>query len=128
MAMAVIVNAQDRTPNVKVEFVTPKIVRVQWSADGSLPGNNTGAFVYEQKQVKSEEIVVKNEGGSLSFVDRKTGRTLLQDIGRSAEPVVQERIIYDDTTAHMEETANGKVTVKNIIRRDTIGERWKSVV
>ena len=119
--MAVIVNAQDRTPNVKVEFVTPKIVRVQWSADGALPGNNTGVCVYEKQKVKSEEIIVKNEGGSLSFVDRKTGKTLLQDIGRSAEPVVQERIIYDDTTAHMEETANGKVTVKDIIRRDTIG-------
>ncbi|MCQ2221888.1 MAG: DUF5110 domain-containing protein, partial [Prevotella sp.] len=39
----------------------------------------------------------------------------------SAEPVVQERIIYDEKSAHMEETANGKVTVKDIIRRDTIG-------
>ena len=127
MAVAVIVNAQDRTPNVKVEFVTPKIVRVQWSADGTLPGNNTGACVYCQKQVKSEEIIVKNEGGRLSFIDRMTGRTLLQDIGRTAEPVVQERIVYDDATAHMEETANGKVTVKDIIRRDTIGESTRYV-
>ena len=127
MAVAVIVNSQDRTPNVKVEFVTPKIVRVQWSADGTLPGNNTGACVYCQKQVKSEEIIVKNEGGRLSFIDRMTGRTLLQDIGRTAEPVVQERIVYDDATAHMEETANGKVTVKDIIRRDTIGESTRYV-
>ena len=80
MAVAVIVNAQDRTPNVKVEFVTPKIVRVQWSVDGTLPGNNTGACVYEKQKVKSEVIVVKNEGGSISFIDRKTGKTLLQDI------------------------------------------------
>ena len=127
MAVAVIVNAQDRTPNVKVEFITPKIVRVQWSADGTLPGNNTGACVYCQKQMKSEEIIVKNEGGRLSFIDRMTGRTLLQDIGRTAELVVQERIIYDDATAHMEETANGKVTVKDIIRRDTIGESTRYV-
>ena len=35
--------------------------------------------------------------------------------------MVQERIIYDDKSAHIEETANGKVTVKDIIRRDTIG-------
>lgn len=127
MAVAVIVNAQDRTPNVKVEFITPKIVRVQWSADGTLPGNNTGVCVYEKQQVKSEEIVVKNEGGSISFIDRKTGKTLLQDIGRTAEPVVQERIVYDDATARMEETANGKVTVKDIIRRDTIGESIRYV-
>ena len=126
-AMAVIVNAQDRTPNVKVEFITPKIVRVQWSADGTLPGNNTGACVYERQKVKSEEIVVKNEGGSISFIDRKTGKTLLQDIRRTSEPVVQERIVYDDATARMEETANGKVTVKDIIRRDTIGESTRYV-
>lgn len=113
--------------DIKVEFITPKIVRVQWSADGSLPGNNTGVCVYEKQKVKSEEIIVKNEGGSLSFIDRKTGRTLLQDIGHTAEPVVQERIIYDDATAHMEETANGKVTVKDIIRRDTIGESTRYV-
>ena len=127
MAVAVIVNAQDRTPNVKVEFITPKIVRVQWSADGTLPGNNTGACVYERQKVKSEEIVVKNEGCCISFIDRKTGKTLLQDIRRIAEPVVQERIVYDDATARMEETANGKVTVKDIIRRDTIGESTRYV-
>ena len=78
--MAVIVNAQDRTPNVKVEFITPKIVRVQWSADGTLPGNNTGARVYERQKAKSEQTVVTNEGESISFIDRKTGKTLLQDI------------------------------------------------
>ena len=113
--------------DIKVEFVTPKIVRVQWSADGSLPGNNTGVCVYQKQQVKSEEIIVKNEGGCISFIDRKTGRTLLQDIGRTSEPVVQEHIIYDDATAHMEETANGKVTVKDILRRDTIGESTRYV-
>ena len=52
MAVSVIVNAQEKTPNVKVEFVTPKIIRVQWSADGSLPGNNTGVCVYERQKVK----------------------------------------------------------------------------
>ena len=108
MAISVIVNAQDKTPNVKVEFVTPKIIRVQWSADGSLPGNNTGVCVYERQKVKSEEIVVKNEGGCISFIDRKSGKTLLRDVARESQPVVQERIVYDDATARMEETANGK--------------------
>ena len=103
--------------DVKVEFITPRIVRVQWSADGKLPGNNTGVCVYNRQEVKSPEIVVKTEGDAISFIDSKTGKLLLKDVARESEPVVQERIIYDDATAHMEETANGKVTVKDVIRR-----------
>ena len=127
MIISIIAIAQVSSTKVKVEFITPKIVRVQWSADGSLPGNNTGVCVYERQKVKSEEIVVKNEGGCISFIDRKTGKTLLRDVGRESEPVVQERIVYDDATARMEETANGKVTVKDIIRRDTIGESTRYI-
>ena len=102
----------------RVEFVTPRIVRVQWSADGSLPGNNTGVCVYDRQKVKSKKIIVKSEAGCISFIDGKTGKALLKDIARKAEPVVQERIVYDNATARMEETANGKVTVKDgILRR-----------
>ena len=127
MVISTIAISQVSSPKVKVEFITPKIVRVQWSADGALPGNNTSVCVYEKQQVKSEEIIVKNEGGCISFIDRKTGRVLLKDVARKAEPVVQERIVYDDATAHMEETANGKVTVKDIVRRDTIGESTRYI-
>ena len=42
-------------------------------------------------------------------------------------PVVTARIIYDESTARIEETANGKVTVKNIIRRDTIGHTTRYI-
>ena len=121
MVISTIATAQVSSPKMKVEFVTPKIVRVQWSADGVLSGNNTGVCIYEKQQVKSGEIMVKTEDGCISFIDRKTGKPLLKDIAREAEPVVQERIVYDDATARMEETANGKVTVKDIVRRDTIG-------
>ena len=113
--------------DVKVEFITPRIVRVQWSADGKLPGNNTGVCVYNRQEVKSPEIVVKTEGDAISFIDSKTGKLLLKDVARESEPVVQERIIYDDATAHMEETANGKVTVKDVIRRDTIGKSTRYI-
>ena len=127
MIISIIAIAQVSSTKVKVEFITPKIVRVQWSADGSLPGNNTGVCVYERQKVKSPEIIVKNEGGCISFIDRKTGKTLLRDVARESEPVVQERIVYDEATARMEETANGKVTVKDIIRRDTIGESTRFI-
>ena len=117
--------------DVKVEFITPAIVRVQWSADGSLPGNGTGACIYQrQKEIsKSKELAVEvdRQSGAVTFIDRKTGKTLLKEQWRKSEPVVQERIVYDDATAHMEETANGKVTVKDIVRRDTIGESTRYI-
>ena len=37
---------------VKVTFVTPSIVRVQWSPDGRLPGNATGVCVYSPRKVR----------------------------------------------------------------------------
>ena len=54
-----------RAGDVRVEYITPKIVRVQWSPDGLLPGNNTGVCIYDRQKVKSEEIIVKNVGGCL---------------------------------------------------------------
>lgn len=40
-----------RAADVKVTFVTPSIVRVQWSPDGQLPGNATGVCIYSPHQV-----------------------------------------------------------------------------
>lgn len=60
--------------DVKVEFITPAIVRVQWSADGSLPGNGTGACIYQrQKEIsKSKELAVEvdRQSGAVTFIDR----------------------------------------------------------
>ena len=66
----------------KVTFVTPSIVRVQWSPKGEVSGNETGVCIYEPKQVKvstkqrdgktvyrTEELVVEVEHvtGALTF-------------------------------------------------------------
>lgn len=125
--------------NTIIEFVSPSIVRVQKSADLTFGDNATGVCVYESEpcdvecktdggntQYISANLIVEvdNHTGAVTFTDRKSGRPLLRenpDKPFEAEPVVQERIIYDENSAHMEETANGKVTVKDIIRRDTIG-------
>lgn len=122
-----------------VEFVTPDIVRVRWSADGTLTDNATGVCTYNLQKVNvkvrerggvrsytSSSLVVEEnlQSQSLTFIDRKSGQVLLAENPAKAhesEPVVRERIVYDEKSAHMEETANGKVTVKDIIRRDTIG-------
>ncbi len=123
-----------------VTFVTPSIVRVRWVADSvATVDNATGVCVYPESNVKvrhreteefreyvSHDLVVRvgRKDAAVSFLDRKTGRILLSensDVPHEAEPVVQERIVYDDGSARMVETANGKVTVKDILRRDTIG-------
>ena len=41
----------------KVTFVTPSIVRVQWSPKGEVRGNETGVCIYEPKQVKVQLCV-----------------------------------------------------------------------
>lgn len=50
---------------------------------------------------KSSELIVKvdNVTGSVSFVDRKTGKTLLREndrMPRTAGTVVQEKVTYGD--------------------------------
>ena len=50
--IALLLSLGARAGNPKVEFITPRIVRVQWSADGTLPGNNTGVCVYDRSRVK----------------------------------------------------------------------------
>lgn len=124
---------------VNVKFVTPSIVRVQWSANEDMKDNGTGVCVYfptkkflpVKKQETDKEIVYSTSelqvvydktSGRIDFKDSKN-KQILQQVanGLSSEPVVQERVIYDEKSAHTEYTANGQVTVKDVIRRDTIG-------
>ncbi len=122
-----------------VKFITPKIVRVQWHPDGGERDNATGVCVYGRQDVKVKttsdsksvryvsdelEVALDISSAALTFIDRKTGKTFLKEDPsrpRMHERVVEETFIYDDSTARIEETANGKVTVKDIIRRDTVG-------
>jgi len=119
-----------------VTFLSPTMVRVQWSVDGKDQDNATGVCIGKKKADNACVVVTDNKlhsselsveigsHGALTFIDAKTGKQLLaekSDSPRYAEPVVQERIVYDESTARMEETANGKVTVKDIVRRDTVG-------
>ncbi len=121
-----------------VEFITPSIVRVRWTPDGTVTDNSTGACVYEKTHVDvnvtreqgiktlktdSLEVTLLLDGG-ISFKDPGTGNTLLKAnpfSDNNYEKIPKEKITYDEASAHMEETANGKVTVKDIIRRDTTG-------
>ncbi len=122
----------------KVTFVTPSIVRVQWAPEGELKGNETTVCIYEQENVKvktkvqkgktiyrTDELIVEmdNHTGALTFTDRKSGKLLLSE--KSQNPrvhqlVAQEQVVYDENSARMVETANGKITQKDVLRRDTL--------
>lgn len=131
-------------PVLRINFITPSIVRVQWSNDGSLQSNGTGACVYTNQEIKvdktenNDEIVFRSSELTITYskinnairFEDNNNNVLLNQMANSlkAEPSVQERIIYDEKSAHVEETANGKVTVKDIIRRDTIGRSTRYFV
>lgn len=122
-----------------VEFVTPSVLRVQWCPDGVLKNNSTGVCVWQPQKVHvevsevsgmrryvSDEIIVEHDlnSQSLRFIDRLTGTVLLSEDSncpRTHQSVAEERFVYDDATARQEDTANGKVTIKDIVRRDTTG-------
>ncbi len=128
-----------------IDFVTPSIVRVRWTPDGTVTDNATGVCIYPQTSVNvkesksgsmtiyrsdSLEVTVDGKGGVI-FTDPIAKRILLKEsvsVPRKFEKVAQEKIIYDDASAHMEETANGKVTVKDILKRDTIGMRQRFAI
>ena len=98
----------------KIDFIIPSIVRVQWSPNDTFKSNETGVCIYESRKVKhtvkssegmtiykSSELIVKvdNVTGSVSFVDRKTGKTLLRENDRmpsTAGTVVQKKVTYDE--------------------------------
>lgn len=128
-----------------IDFVTPSIVRVRWTPDGTVTDNATGVCVYPQADVNVKESkagdvttfasdslqVLVDDNGGVTFFDPIAKRILLSEsvnVPRKFERVAQEKIIYDEASAHMEETANGKVTVKDIISRDTIGMRQRFAI
>ncbi len=127
-----------------VEFVTPSVVRVRWNPVGIVTDNATGACVYRKQPV---EVNVKMDGGvkvlatdslevtvmpdgALSFREPASGKILLNanpPSDGSYEKVPKERITYDEASTRQEDTANGKVMVKDVLRRDTLGykERFR---
>lgn len=127
-------------PQPKITFVTPSIVRIQWTPDGVERDNATGSCVYSHNLpvevarsdrngltlLSTSELVVEIDSSkqALTFRDKNTGKLLLAENAanpREFDEVVRTKTRYDDSSAHMEQTANGKVTVKDVIGVDTVG-------
>jgi len=127
-----------------INFVAPNIVRVRISADGSFEENGTGVILSQSQKFKCKtsetetETIVRTEelsvyldkvSKTISFEDKDENLLFEQLSSRlKVEPYVQEKIIYDESSAHVEETANGKVTIKDVVRRDTIGRSTRYTV
>lgn len=119
-------------------FVTPSIVRVQWSPGGITTSNATGVCTYTIQPVKTSRkeskstityrskdlrVEIDRTSGALTFLDARTGRILLAEASnqpREEQTIVQEKVIYDETSARAVQTANGQVIEKDILRRDTV--------
>lgn len=121
-----------------VEFISPSIVRVRWNPEAEPLDNATGVCIYDKKPSlsqsysagknswKSDKLRVElSENGALKF-HRVEGKKTSEIFSTSDTPfrcdtIVRRKVVYDDASARSEQTANGMVTVKDEIRRDTLG-------
>ncbi len=146
MCVSVGAYAQDYDMYFKVEFVTPSIVRVQFSMEDALDAEANGTGVVLQKAgdqsfvkvkngkdfttvMSSKELVVEvNEGSkALVFKDRKSGKVLLSTGTHapfSGAKRYKENIVYDEASARTVQTADGQKVEKDVLRRDTLGYTW----
>lgn len=126
---------------LRVEFVTPVIVRVQYQPEGELSGNGTDVCL-PRKQKKLRLRYVENQTAICSDsmmvkVDAKTWAVSYYDLAhhlllsenphtpRIAEKVYQEKVIYDESSKRVLHTANGDVEVKDVLKRDTLGSSFR---
>lgn len=127
---------------LQVEFVTPDIVRVQYSADGSFKENGTIACMPRKKEpvqvrkidegycvrlISDSLCVTVDLNGVLYYADA-TGKLLLQtsvDEPYSSEKIWLVNTEFDESTRRVEKTADGEKTVMDVLRQDTIGQAWK---
>ena len=129
--------------NLRIDFITPDIVRVRYTQETAFLGNGTIACLERKEEIIP--FTVKEEKGrvmavsdsisvnidlktqAISYYDAKTGRLLLQEANRprNCERIVQENVTYDESTKRTIETADGKKEVMDVLRRDTIGHTWR---
>lgn len=129
---------------LRIEFVTPDIVRVQYTKDDDFQGNGTIVRVEElEKKIRfktrqkgdklsliSDSLTVQVDLNTYSIEYRNAGNNELLLSERSINPregerVYTEKVTYDESTKRMVKTADGEKEVMDVLRRDTIGHSWK---
>ena len=129
---------------MRVEFVTPDIVRVRYTREADFLGNGTivclprrdgkVAFRTAREQdalvLRSDSLEVRLDlrTFALGFKDARTGTVLLEENAarpREAERVYTEKVTYDRQSKRIVKTADGEKEVMDVLRRDTVGRTWK---
>ncbi len=128
---------------LQVDFVTPDIVRVQYTKEAKFVGNGTDVCVPRNQErvrfshrkeaqhfwLKSDSLIVKVDirTGAISYFDTNGSALLREDamIPRVGTKVFTERVTYDEASKRVEKTANGDIEVKTVLTRDTVGASWK---
>lgn len=129
--------------NMRIDFITADVARVRYTQESAFLGNGTivclertqAAVPFsindDEHQVvmttDSLQVTVSLGNWAISFRDVANGKDLLTEaeIPREYERIVQENVMYDESTKRTVETADGRKEVMDVLRRDTIGHTWK---
>ena len=129
---------------LRVEFVTPDIVRVRYTQEPDFLGNGTIVCVPRREEkvafrtareqdgliLRSDSLEVRLDlrTCAVGFKDVRTGKLLLEEDverPREAEHIYTEKVTYDQKSKRIEKTADGEKEVMDVLRRDTVGSTWK---
>ena len=130
---------------LKVEFINPEIVRVQYVPEGDLKENDTNicvtrsdsntSFKFSEKgntislESKQLKVLINKTTGSIQYKTSK-GEVLLNENPlqpRITEKVNVKQVEFDQNQNKIEKTANGDVIVSEVTSQDVIGTAWKAI-
>ena len=129
---------------LKVEFVNPEVVRVQYVPAGELKDNATDMCVPRKESIVSFKFVDKGNTLALQSAKLKVeinkltgaihylslgGKSLLKENAsqpRVTEAIAIEQTAYDDSKNKVEKTANGDLIVSEVASKKVVGPAWKA--
>lgn len=129
---------------LKVEFVNPEVVRVQYVPKGNLKNNGTDICVPRKESKvafnisdKNKVVVIKSKvltvvvdkvTGAIQYLTAK-GKNLLKEnelSPRLTEQIVINQVTFDDSKNKVEKTANGDLIVSEKLSQKAIGTGWQA--
>lgn len=130
---------------LKIEFITPAVVRVQYVPEGTLTDNDTGirvprgegetvAFKWRARggivQMSSETLTVEVDKvtGAIRYKS-PSGETLLNEATpapRSMEKITVEQTVFDESQNRIVKTADGDKVMTAVASRQEVGTAWRA--
>ncbi|KRT17874.1 hypothetical protein ASU31_00850 [Pedobacter ginsenosidimutans] len=130
---------------LRVIFISPEIVRIQYAPLGEFKSNETDACILKKNpnvattfsqnsknySLSSRALSVRlnKATGSLSYFS-KNGTNILQESPvdpRSSEKINIEKVGFDDSKDKIEKTANGDLVIAQVGTKAVIGNAWKMI-